>query len=94
MVHKANGKTTTDIFAFLVSNFPAKAFPIASKYIIQAMDLLNVPLICSRHAIKQTFSKNHFADRFGESFDKLNVVTTYNLAYNAAIIVERALAMQ
>jgi hypothetical protein len=55
------------------------------------VDLLNVPLICSRQAMKQTFSKNEFADWFGEDFDKLNVVTTYNLAYNAAIMVEEGI---
>ncbi len=38
--------------------------------------------------MKQTLSKNEFADWFGENFDELNVVTTYNLAYNAAIMVE------
>ncbi|MBY0091896.1 LysR family transcriptional regulator [Priestia aryabhattai] len=61
---------------------------LAVKESIQAADLLNVPLICSRQAMKQTFSKNEFADWFGEDFHKLNIVTTYNLAYNAAIMVE------
>ncbi|MGN7402868.1 LysR family transcriptional regulator [Cytobacillus praedii] len=59
--------------------------------LIQPADLLDVPLICSRQAMKQTFSKNEFADWFGESFDKLNVVTTFNLAYNAAIMVEEGI---
>ncbi|MGP7815630.1 LysR family transcriptional regulator [Niallia sp. 01092] len=68
-----------------------KDSPLAFKDTIQAVDLLNVPLICSRQAIKQTFSKNEFADWFGEDFDKLNVVTTYNLAYNAAIMVEEGI---
>ncbi|MCF8886839.1 LysR family transcriptional regulator [Priestia megaterium] len=61
---------------------------LAVKESIQAADLVNVPLICSRQAMKQTFSKNEFADWFGEDFHKLNIVTTYNLAYNAAIMVE------
>lgn len=65
-----------------------KDSPLALKNTIQARDLLNVPLICSRQAMKQTLSKNEFVDWFGEDFDKLNVVTTYNLAYNAAIMVE------
>ncbi|MEH7109510.1 LysR family transcriptional regulator [Bacillus sp. JJ1764] len=68
-----------------------KDSPLSSKNTIQAIDLVNVPLICSRQAIKQSFSKNEFADWFGEDFDKLNVVTTYNLAYNAAIMVEEGL---
>ncbi|SMQ81623.1 DNA-binding transcriptional regulator, LysR family [Bacillus sp. OV166] len=65
--------------------------PLAFKDTIQAVDLLNVPVICSRQAMKQTFSKNEFADWFGEDFDKLNVVTTYNLAYNAGIMVDEGI---
>ncbi|WP_336773031.1 LysR family transcriptional regulator [Paenibacillus sp. MMO-58] len=65
-----------------------KDSPLAAKATIQAADLIHVPLICSRQAIKQTFSKNEFADWFGDDFDKLNVVATYNLAYNAAVMVE------
>lgn len=68
-----------------------KDSPLASKDTIQAADLLDVPLICSRQALKQTFSKNEFADWFGEDFDKLNIVTTYNLAFNAAIMVEEGI---
>ncbi|WP_088011998.1 LysR family transcriptional regulator [Gottfriedia acidiceleris] len=68
-----------------------KDSPLALKDTIQAGDLLNVPLICSRQAIKKTFSKNEFSDWFSEDFDKLNVVTTYNLAYNAAIMVEEGI---
>ncbi|OZB92309.1 LysR family transcriptional regulator [Paenibacillus sp. XY044] len=65
--------------------------PLAVKDTIRAADLINVPLICSRQAMKQTYFKNEFADWFGEDFDKLNVVTTYNLAYNAAIMVEEGI---
>ncbi|WP_066067002.1 LysR family transcriptional regulator [Neobacillus soli] len=68
-----------------------KDSPLAFKDTIQAVDLLSVPLICSRQAMKQTFSKNEFADWFGEDFDKLTVVITYNLAYNAAIMVEEGI---
>lgn len=31
---------------------------------------------------------NEVADWFGKDFDKLNIVTTFNLVYNAAIMVE------
>jgi DNA-binding transcriptional LysR family regulator len=68
-----------------------KDSPLAMKDAIQAEDLLNVPIICSRQAIKQTLSKNEFSNWFGEDFDKLNVVTTYNLAYNASIMVEEGI---
>lgn len=68
-----------------------KDSPLAFKDTIQAVDLLNVPLICSRQAMKPTLSKNEFVNWFGEDFDKLKVVTTYNLAYNAAIMVEEGI---
>jgi DNA-binding transcriptional LysR family regulator len=68
-----------------------KDSPLASKNTIQVVDLLNVPVICSRQAMKQTFSKNEFADWFGDDFEKLNVVTTYNLAFNAAIMVDEGI---
>ena len=86
-----------DISKYNYLNMPAKDVwgvvmkkdsSFAVKESIQAADLVNVPLICSRQAMKQTFSKNEFADWFGEDFHKLNIVTTYNLAYNAGIMVE------
>lgn len=89
-----------DISKYNYLNMPAKDVwgvvmrkdsPLALKESIQAGDLLNVPLICSRQAMKQTFSKNEFADWFGEDFHKLNIVTTYNLAYNATIMVEEGI---
>ncbi|PMC39288.1 LysR family transcriptional regulator [Bacillus sp. UMB0899] len=89
-----------DLSKYNYVNIPAKDVwgvimrkdsPLAFNDTIQAVDLLNVPLICSRQAMKQTLNKNEFADWFGEDFDKLNVVTTYNLAYNAAIMVEEGL---
>lgn len=64
---------------------------LARKDVIQPADLLQVPLICSRQALKQTFSKNEFADWFGDEFDKLNIIATYNLAYNASIMVEEGI---
>lgn len=86
-----------DISKYNYLNMPAKDVwgvvmkkdsSFAVKESIQAADLVNVPLICSRQAMKQTFLKNEFADWFGEDFHKLNIVTTYNLAYNAGIMVE------
>lgn len=68
-----------------------KDSPLAEKATIQAEDLFSLPLICSRQVMNQTYSKNEFADWFGEKLDKLNVVTTYNLAYNASIIVEEGI---
>ncbi|WP_066303584.1 LysR family transcriptional regulator [Bacillus sp. FJAT-29814] len=89
-----------DISKYNYINIPAKDVwgvvmrkdsPLAAKETIQAADLVNVPLICSRQALKQTYSRNEFADWFGEDFDKLNIVTTYNLAYNASIMVDEGM---
>ncbi|XRG79358.1 LysR family transcriptional regulator [Rossellomorea sp. GAMAL-10_SWC] len=89
-----------DLSKYNYINIPAKDVwgvvmrkdsPLALKDTIQAGDLLDVPLICSRQAMKKTFSKNEFADWFSEEFDKLNIVTSYNLAYNAAIMVEEGI---
>ncbi len=65
-----------------------KDSPMAKKEAIRKEDLLDVPLICSRQAISQERSQNEFIDWFGEDFEKLDIVTTFNLVYNAAIMVE------
>lgn len=65
-----------------------KDSPLAAKKAIQTSDLLNVSLLFSRQAMKEDLSRNEFSEWFGEDYEKLNVVATYNLAYNAAIMVE------
>lgn len=60
----------------------------AEKEVIQKENLLNIPLICSRQTMSQERSKSEFAEWFGEDFDKLDVVTTFNLVYNVAIMVD------
>lgn len=64
---------------------------LAAEKFIGVEDLLHVPLLISRQAMKRTLSKNDFVDWFGEDFDKLNIVTTFNLVYNAAILVEEGI---
>ena len=51
---------------------------------IKPEDLLNVPLLCS----SQTLVNNELSGWAGINFDKLNIVTTYNLIYNASIMVQ------
>lgn len=89
-----------DVSKYNYVNIPAKDIwgvvmrkdsPLASKEAIRAEELIQAPLICSRQAMKRTYSKNEFADWFGEDFEKLNVVATYNLAYNASIMVEEGI---
>lgn len=65
-----------------------KDSPLAQKEFVRKEDLLGVPLICSRQVISQERRGNEFAEWFGADFDKLDIVTTFNLVYNAAIMVE------
>lgn len=65
-----------------------KDSPLAKMDTIRKEYLLDLPLICSRQAMMHGREGNEFADWFGSDFDRLNVVTTFNLVYNAAIMVE------
>lgn len=65
-----------------------KDAPLAKKDFVTKEDLLDLPLICSIQAISNELSENKFTEWFGEEFDKLNIVATFNLVYNAAIMVE------
>lgn len=62
-----------------------KDSPLASKEHIIPSDLLNVPLLCSR----QSLVKNVLSGWLGQDFDKLNIIATYNLIFNASIMVDQ-----
>lgn len=66
-----------------------KDSPLAEKEFITKEDLLEVPLIASRQTLDQPFSSSTYVEWFGEDFDKLNVFATFNLVYNAALLVEK-----
>ena len=53
------------------------------KYIIKD-DLKNIPLIIS----KQANVDNFLAEWLGENIDNFNIVATYNLLYNAALMAK------
>lgn len=65
-----------------------KDSPLAAKKAIKKEDLLDIPLICSRQAIRRHINGNAFSHWFGEDFERLNIVSTFNLIYNAALLVE------
>lgn len=68
-----------------------KDSPLANKKAINKEDLLKVPILASRQAIETDLSRNEFAEWFGEDFEKINISATYNLMYNAAIMVEEGI---
>ena len=57
---------------------------LAKKEHIASKELFNIPLICS----KQSLDNNNFFEWFGDNSEKLNIVATYNLIYNASLFVE------
>jgi len=59
-----------------------KDSPLASKETVSVDELLDVPLICSRQGMAEDYPKV-----FQEKMDSLNVVATFNLAYNAGVLV-------
>ena len=61
---------------------------LAKKRFITKNDLINLPIICSRQPIYNRASENKFLEWFQSDFDKLNIVATYNLIYNASIMVK------
>lgn len=64
-----------------------KDSPLAAKEFITPEDLYGVPLIRSRHAM----DKNELSDWFKQGAEQLNVVATYNLLYNASLLVKEGL---
>ena len=60
---------------------------LAKKDYIESEDLINIPLFSSR----QYLVKNLISGWLGFDFEKLNIVGTYNLLYNASIMVEEGL---
>ena len=57
---------------------------LAAKESIRAEDLVDIPLIVSR----QSMVHNELSGWSGSNFDKLNIVATYNLIYNASLMVD------
>lgn len=61
--------------------------PLAEKKTIRPEDLWDIPILTSR----QSMVKHDIANWLRRDFDALNVVTTYNLLFNAAVMVEQGM---
>ena len=61
--------------------------PLAAHEAVTPEMLMNVPILCSRQALIQ----NELSGWLGRPFEELNPAGTYNLIYNAAIMVEEGL---
>ncbi|MGL5188764.1 MAG: LysR family transcriptional regulator [Cetobacterium sp.] len=71
---------TTDIWGLLMK----KTSLLASKEYIKITDLKNIPLIVSN----QSLVENQIAGWGIKDFSKLNIVGTYNLVFNASLMVD------
>lgn len=60
--------------------------PLAEKKFFTVEDLQNLPLILSREALREEYPK-----LFGTALEKFQVVATYNLIFNAAILAREGL---
>lgn len=68
-----------------------KDSPLSNKKNITKKDLLNIPLIISRQVIETEIEDNDFSRWFSDTFDNLNITATYNLIYNALIMVSEGM---
>ena len=64
-----------------------KDSPLAGHVTIRRTDLIDKPLIFSRQAMSNS-PGNEFRQWFGDDFEQLNIAATFNLIYNASILVE------
>ncbi len=64
-----------------------KDSPLAQLETIKPKDLWDTPLLCSR----QSMVGKEISQWIGRDFDKLNVIATYNLLYNASLMVEEGI---
>ncbi|WP_242349889.1 LysR family transcriptional regulator [Staphylococcus aureus] len=62
---------------------------IAQKECITKEEVSKLPLICSRQAIDTNQKSNEFIRWFGELYSQLNIVATFNLAYNAGLLAQQ-----
>lgn len=68
-----------------------KDSPLASKTSVTKSDLLTIPLITSKQVSQRINVKNNYNEWFGKDLFKLNIIATYNLIYNAGLMVEEGI---
>lgn len=73
----------TDVWGVLMR----KDSPLAAKPTVRPADLMGLPILFSN----QPMVKNEISGWMGEGYEKLNIITMYNLLYNAALMVEEGM---
>ena len=62
--------------------------PLSAKKRIQKKDLFNQALLVSRQVANKSHSRNDLVEWLGEDLSKFKIAASYNLIYNAAIMVK------
>ena len=60
---------------------------LANKHTIAPSDITDIPILCPRQAL----TRNELSGWMGKNVSELNVVSTYNLIYNATLMVEEGM---
>ncbi len=68
-----------------------KDSPLASKKAVSMTDLKKAPLILSRQVLLDKSGANEFSRWIKSDIDSLNIAATYNLIYNASVMVGEGL---
>ena len=63
----------------------------SKKKFIEKKDLFDIPIICPKIFFNNKIQTSKFNEWIENDFDKLNIILTYNLIYNAALIVEKGI---
>lgn len=66
-----------------------KEHPLAQKKLLEVADLFNYDLILPQQLLNTDYNRTWF----GENFDKLKIVATYSLLYNATFLVKENLGI-
>ncbi|WP_300589453.1 LysR family transcriptional regulator, partial [uncultured Brachyspira sp.] len=64
---------------------------LSKKNFIEKNDLFDVPIICPKTFVNNKMQTSKFNEWIGNDFDKLNIILSYNLIYNAALMVEEGI---
>ena len=74
--------------AVVPADHPLAELPCATR-----QDLLPWPLLLSQQAIADTGPDNEFVGWFGKDFARANVAATFNLVYNATLLVRSGIGV-
>ena len=61
---------------------------LSQNKFIEKNDLFDIPIICPKIFFNNKIQTSKFNEWIGNDFDKLNIILSYNLIYNASFFVE------